>query len=83
MDAVALVVWIKVGSRQSCRDEVVLIKIGFNGSVDDSIDASITIRTRPCRADILEPNVLISCYNPTFKNVTSVDMRLCSKGWIH
>jgi len=24
-----------------------------------------------------------SCYNPTFKNVTSVDMRLCSKGWIH
>ena len=24
-----------------------------------------------------------SCFNPTFKSATSVDMRLCSKGWVH
>jgi len=44
MDAMALLTWVKVRCGESCGYKVVLIEIGFNSSIDDRVDASISIR---------------------------------------
>ena len=60
MGAMALLAWIKVCGSQSSRDKVVLIEVGFNGSIDDRVDASSSCG-RACTscANILEPNMLV------------------------
>ena len=45
VDAMPLFIRIKIEGCQSSGNEVVLIEIGFNGSIDDRVDTSISIRT--------------------------------------
>jgi len=63
MDAVPLLIRIEIKSCQSSGYEVVLIEIGFNSSIDNRVDVSVSvsIRARSGCTNILEANMLIKC----------------------
>jgi len=59
MDAVPLLIQIKVKSCQSSQYEVELIHVVVNGRIDNRVDASISIRASSGCANILEGDMLI------------------------
>jgi len=45
MDAVPLLIWIKIKSREPCRHEIKGVDMGLDSHINDGIDATIPIWT--------------------------------------
>jgi len=59
MDAVPLLVRIKVRCREACGDEIQVVDLGLDSHVYDGIDSTIPIRSSSCCVNILEGKGLI------------------------
>jgi len=59
VDAVPLLIWVKVKGRETCGCDVQRINLGLDSHIDDRVNSSITIRTSPCCTSVLEGKCLI------------------------